>query len=635
MEERDRAKKNSIKNPKLLNSYKSLRNKVTNSIRFSRRLHYQSLINENKNNPKNMWKTINKVLDKGLNSTTIMQVKDGNKTVSDSKQIANALNSHFVNVGPRLASRIDNKPGDDPLYHLDTCIEETIFQFKQVNENTVMKYIQNLKQGKSAGPDNIPTVILKDAADCICKPLTMIFNSSFRLGTFPDRWKIARITPIYKSGAKDDTNNYRPISILSVLSKLYEKIAHDQLIDFLQSNKKLTKNQFAFRKLHSTITSLIGVSDHWYSNIDNKKANFALFLDLKKAFDTVDHEILISKLAKYGVKGRENNWLKSYLTNRSQYCSIDGQVSDIMEIESGIPQGSCLGPLLFIIYLNDFEHCLEHSRANMYADDTEITISSNNQAELIETAQAELLNIAEWMRINKLSLNSTKTEYMIIDHPRRRKKGESLPQLFINREIIKQVHKTKYLGVIVDDTLGWEEQYESVKKKVAGGLVAMKKLKDILPQSMLFQVYKALVESHFRYADVVWGSLSNTKITALQRLQNRAFEIIQASKIKDSWIRPTFSIDQIFQFDRSVQMFKIINKICPESLHGKFAERSSTSKYNTRNKTDLQIPRLNLDYSRKSFHYTGLKTWNAIPTQLRESNTLTQFKNGLKNHFLS
>ena len=155
--------------------------------------------------------------------------------------------------------------------------------------------------------------------------------------------------------------------------------------------------------------------------LTTKKANFALFLDLKKPFDTVDNEILIRKLANYGLAGNENNWFKSYLTNRSQYYSIDGQVSDIMEIECGIPKGSCLGLLLFIIYLNDFEHCLEHSKANMCADDTEIAISSSNQAELIETAQAELFNIAEWMRINKLSLNPTKTEYMIIDHPRGRK----------------------------------------------------------------------------------------------------------------------------------------------------------------------------------------------------------------------
>ena len=189
---------------------------------------------------------------------------------------------------------------------------------------------------------------------------------------------------------------------------------------------------------------------------------------MKKAFDTVNHEILISKLAKYGITGNDNNWFKSYLTNRSQYCSIDGQVSDIMEIECGIPRGLCLGPLLSIISLNDFEQCLEQSRANMYADDTEITISSSNQAELIETAQAELLNIAEWMRINKLSLNPTKTEYMIIDHPRRRKNGELLPQVFINREKIKQVDKTKYLGVIADDTLGWENSMNQLRKRLLG-----------------------------------------------------------------------------------------------------------------------------------------------------------------------
>ena len=180
----------------------------------------------------------------------------------------------------------------------------------------------------------------------ICKPLAMIFDRSSRLEAFPDRWRIGRITPIYRSGPKDDMNNYRTISTLSVLSMLYEKIVLDQLIDFLQSNKQLTQNQFAFHRLHSAITSLIDVSEHWYSNIDNKIANFALFT-LKNTFDTVDHDILISKLVKYGITGNENNWFKSYLTNRSQYCSIDGQVSDIVEIQFNIPQGSCFGPLLF------------------------------------------------------------------------------------------------------------------------------------------------------------------------------------------------------------------------------------------------------------------------------------------------
>ena len=184
-----------------------------------------------------MWRTINKVLDKVPGSTTIMQIRDGSKTVSDSKQIASALRSNFVNVGPRLANRIEVKSGDDPLCHLHNRTEEAVFQFKHVNESIVLEYIQNLKQGKSAGPDKIPTTILKYAGDFIFKPLTIIFDSPSRLGTFQDRWQIPQIAPFYKSGAKDDTNNYRPISIFSVLSKLCGKIAHDQLIDFIQSKK--------------------------------------------------------------------------------------------------------------------------------------------------------------------------------------------------------------------------------------------------------------------------------------------------------------------------------------------------------------------------------------------------------------
>ena len=325
--------------------------------------------------------------------------------------------------------------------------------------------------------------------------------------------------------------------LLSVFARLFEKIVHDQLSDFLLSNRKLTMSQFAYRKLHSAITSLISVSDYWYGNVDKNDVNFALFLDLKKAFDTVAHEILIGKLKVYGIDGLELEWFRSYLSCRQQYCALNGDKSSSQQVTSGIPQGSCLGPLLFILYLNDFESCLKFSKANLYADDTEVSFSSNEPSDVTRNFQAELKNISEWMRMNKLSIQPEKTEFMVIDHPRRQSKLPELQPFYLDNIRIKQVHKTKYLGLTVDDKLSWNEQYKSVKGKVAGGLVSLRKLKNILPQSQLLNVYQALVESHLRYANVVWGTLSNTKLSNLQRYQDRALELIESSKIKMLTIR--------------------------------------------------------------------------------------------------
>ena len=251
----------------------------------------------------------------------------------------------------------------------------------------------------------------------------MIFNTSLTLGVFPDIWKLAKVSPIFKTGARNNKNNYRPISVLSISSKLIEKIVHDQLLAFMQLCKILILNQFSFKKLHSTITSLINVCDYWYENINDKKVNIALFLDLKKAFDTVDHEILISQLESYGVHGDAKKWFVSYLSDRYQYCSLNGCRSTAKRVTCGIPQGSCLGPLLFIIYLHDFESCLQFSKANLYADDTETTISSSDIGDLIRSFQTELDNISDWMGVNKLSVNSDKTEFMVIGQSSSNKQG--------------------------------------------------------------------------------------------------------------------------------------------------------------------------------------------------------------------
>ncbi len=509
MRDRDLAKRGAEKSPEKWNLYKKLRNKVTREIKAAVQSHYHGLINENKDNPKRMLQTINRVLDKSSKSTMPTNLEAHNKRLTNERDIVQALNNHFVSVGPKLASKIEEKANDDPLEHIDE--ETNTMRLTTVNDHYVPNAIKQLKNGKAPGPDKIPTILIKDAADLISRPLTMIFNSSLQKGIFPDVWKVAKVTPIFKSGSKSEANNYRPISVISVFSRILERIVHDQVYEYLKENRILTTSQAAFQKLCSTITSLIESTDYWYENIDHKKLNLSIFLDLKKAFDTVDHKILLEKLRKYGIREHSGDWFESYLKNRKQYCAANGYESRPRTVACGIPQGSCLGPLLFIIYLNDFEKCLKVSKAGMYADDTHMTLTSTNVEELVQKAQEELTNISDYMRVKKLSANPQKTEYMIIGHPRRTNKVDIHETLRINGSDIKRVKKTKSLGVILDEGLNWDEQFATVKMKVKGGLKSIKRLKNILTQSQLGNVYRALVESHVRYANVIWGSVSSSK----------------------------------------------------------------------------------------------------------------------------
>ena len=219
---------------------------------------------------------------------------------------------------------------------------------------------------------------------------------------FPEKWKVARATPIFISGQQSEMNNCRPISVLSGVSGLFEKLVHDQLFEFLAANNLLSSNQFAYRKLHSTIMSLMNVTDTWYKNIDEKRINVGLFLDLRKAFDSIDHNILLSKLGKYCITHNELAWLTSYLTDRKQYCYLSGKNSKKQKVTCGIPQGSCLGALLFILYMNDFESSLSTFYRNMYADGTSISASSENPVQLVEHLKRELGRVMDWLRQYKL-----------------------------------------------------------------------------------------------------------------------------------------------------------------------------------------------------------------------------------------
>ena len=630
--ERDRIKRKAERNPALWPRYKQLRNRVTSQLKKAAASYYSNMIDDNSNNPKGMWKIINKVLDKHSNHSPPSSIIHEGQRVEKPAEIAEAFNRHFTSIGPKLAENIETKDFDDPLKYLPSegLPVETSFEFQRVDPKLIENEINKLKCSKAAGHDKIPVKLVKDAADILSKPLAAIFNSSLESGVFPNIWKIARVTSVFKTGSKTDLNNYRPISILSVFSKLIEKIAHDQFSTFLKEKSMLSKCQHAFRKLHNTLSSLLNVTDSWFLNADKRKINISIFLDLKKAFDTVDHKILLSKLSKYGIRGTPHQWFTSYLTDRIQYCQINGSSSQQKKVQCGIPQGSCLGPLLFILYVNDFEQCLQKSSTNMYADDTSITCSAKDIEELCNDLKTEGKNIAEWMRQNKLSLNTNKTEYMVIGHKRRINHIQGEINVEINGEKIQRAHEVKYLGVTIDENLSWNKQYKKLKCKLKSGLSSLRKLKNILPQSKLDQVYRALFESHLRYGDELWGSLSTTKLEHLQRLQDRAQTLIESAKFEDGWICKWLSVSSLIKYDRAIMTYKIMNGLCPDSLRGRFITRSEISGYSTRNMLDIDIPRQNLEFSKGSFFHSGAKTWNEIPINIRINPTISMFKRNLK-----
>ena len=309
--------------------------------------HFQHTINNNSNDPKQLWKGVNLIRGKGSKTTNITSLEVEEETVTGDKNIAEALNSFFVNVGPSLSKELPESQNNYADY-LQYSTQNS-FTFDEVSENDTLKLLCSLKESKSTGPNKINARLVKDSAEVICPTLTKIFNSFLQQGIFPEDLKNATISPIYKNGDKSDCSNYRPISVLSNVAKILEKIVYNQLISYINENNILTNSQFGFRKFHSTTTSFLKSTNKWLLNIDKGLINGVLFLDLRKAFDTVDHKILIDKLKLYGITGNTLNWFISYLDKRYQTCKVNNVRSSRKLIECGVPQGSNLGPLLISV----------------------------------------------------------------------------------------------------------------------------------------------------------------------------------------------------------------------------------------------------------------------------------------------
>ena len=468
--------------------FKETRNKLNSCLRTTKRNYFCNEINDSvqSNDIKRSWSLINTLLGKqNKNYTSIKELIIDDAIISDEQSIAESFNNFFVNIGAKLASEIDDLPHEESTNNLSQTIE-SIFKFSEISTLEIISEIRNLKASKSTGIDNIPAKVLKLSADIIGPSIAKIFNISLKSGFFVHEWKMASVLPIYKTDDKRKCENYRPISILPIISKIFERSVFNQVYSYLNDNWLLSKYQAGFRPKNSTMAALIQMCDEWYANMDKGKLNGVVFLDIRKAFDSINHNILLEKLeTQFGIPNNELKWFKSYLTNREQVCAINGHLSSPQKIVCGIPHGSILGHLLFLLYINDLPTSLKESTPCLYADDTQIFSSSYDYNELIDKLNSDLINISDWLARNKLQYHPTKTKFMIIGSTYNLNNKVHNKPVILNNKPLSRTSTFECVGVLLDEKLKWDKHIDKILKKVGSGIAMLRRAKKFIPTSSL------------------------------------------------------------------------------------------------------------------------------------------------------
>ena len=380
---------------------------------------------------------------------------------SDAVTIANHFNLHFVEVDTKLVNKLPPTSHNFKEF-LSFPIPNSLY-FNPTTTLEIKRIVTELKSKNSCGMDGIPSKVLKSTPENILLALAHTFNLSLSSGKFIDAFKVAKVIPVFKKGSTYGVNNYRPISLLSVLSKILEKIVYKRLVSFLIRQNFFHKNQFGFRKKYLTSHATTLLVENITAAFEKKQCMVKVFLDLSKAFDTIDHKILLQKLMHYGVRGLPLEWLSSYLNDRKQQVLCNNQLSGTLKINCGVPQGSILGPLLFLIYVNDFSSCITKGKTIMFANDTNLFFSENCYERVFKVANAELKSVDNWLTANKLSLNINKTNYIVFRTPHYKLPDQHTLQL--RKKHIKRVASLKFLGIIVHEHLSWKPHMEALLKK--------------------------------------------------------------------------------------------------------------------------------------------------------------------------
>jgi hypothetical protein len=613
-------------------TYKRLRNSCNNQIKCAKYKYNKNLLSENSENPKKFWKALKDIIptkptsDSAVTST----IKSENEQSSDSISKADVFCKYFSTVAKslkKLAMPLKDCTWNyiKPLHR----VTNEIFQFKYVSNVEVQKELKKLKRNKSAGIDNLPPNLLRDSAEAISTHLTHLINMSLSKGIFPDEWKTAKIVPIHKGEKREIAGNYRPISLLPIVSKLMEKMVHRQLITYLEKNNLLTNIQFGYRASRSTELATTLLLDSIRKEMDAGKLVGTLYIDLSKAFDTVGHAVLLSKLPSYGIEGIELCWITDYLFNRKQHVFYEGVLSECQSVTCGVPQGSVLGPLLFLLYFNDFSKCLKRSKTLMFADDTVVYCADKDPNNIERDLNEDLESIAQYFYTNDLIINlkKGKTEFMLLGTNKRLSKVDKELNLYYRDTKINTTKSYKYLGTYLDNTLSLNEDFEKSYKRGSSRLRLLHKLRKNLTEDAAHKVYSMMILPLVTYCSLVHLKLTATQSKKLQSLQHRASTIISNNKTEAE------SPINFMKKHACMTVKKCLdNELCI-NYHDYFEINHQTT-VRTRNQGFLlKIRKIKLESTKKAFYFGGAKIFNELPLYIRRENNFNNFKKKISSFY--
>lgn len=568
-------------------------------------------VERSENKSKAMWRVINNERKEKSTKSHLAELKIGEEIISSPTDIANHLNNFFVTIADKTLSQNLNGKPPTPVTDRNNQPQTQILTFTQTNKQEIGRIIDSLKSKTSAGEDEMSSKIIKKCKNEIITPLTDIINKSLTQGTFPSLLKLAKVYPKYKSGPTNEPTSYRPISLTSTFSKIMERVVLARLLNHLRQHCLLTPRQHGFVKDRSTTTAIAQLTETIINNMEEGNITTSIFLDFSKAFDCLDHKLIITKLRSLGVNGKELDWFKSYLSNRKQLVEITYSLnnttqkarSEQLPMNRGVPQGSVLGPVLYILLTNDFPSYLKnYCEMVMYADDTALIVASKNKEQLDVDSYIAFNMAKQYCLFNDLVLNASKTQQLIITPTQNCHEG--LPE-------VDTIASGKYLGIIIDQNLSWEPHVNRLCNKLNSSLYVVRRIKQITSPQVAMTAYYSLFESHLRYGLIAWGGTTATNLQRVLIIQKRTIRSLTGLGPLDT-CRAAFKELGILTVIGLYIHETILNAL--KTGHTRTGDRHA---YDTRHGRNFLLDQHHLSLTEKKPSYRGALFFNTLPDYLK------------------